>query len=1481
MNFLPDPNLIKGFPTHAGFATIAAAIYLVVGTVRAEFVEITDQGIATQSSEWNGGQFPAGNAVDGDPTTFCHTDGDTANNAWQLEFDREQVISRVELDMRAACCEGRMGGATLRWFDGEGDSVFDAPITDPGSGQTVVFELPEGIVGRSLRVGFEGGATNPGAATTLVHLGEVRVFTEIDLLPAILSFAATPAAIAEGESADLVWQTEGADHVVLIGSGPVPPTGSVSVAPATSAIYTLVASNAHGDRYADATVIVGGELLLPRINEFMASNSRTITRSDGSTPDWIEIWNPNPHAFDLEGYRLTDDSEQPARFVFPTTSIPPGGYLIVDAAADALDGVPATGFALDRSAGATLTLSDPAGQVLQSFSYPKQRADISYGIAAGNSEKYFLTATPGAANITGFVDGFVADTQFSVKRGLYDTPQTVAITTATPGATIYTTTDGSDPSPDNLSATAYSAPLGISTTTVLRAAAFLDGFQPTNTDTQSYIFPAEVGTQPAAPADFPPSWVHSLSGVQSPVPALSHFGMDAGVLASLPLVDSDGLPFDLADALRAIPSMSMVIDADVLFDPTDGLHVNAQSRGRTWERPASIEVIDPISGDEVQANCGLRMHGGWNRYPEMLKKSFRLYFRSEYGDSKFKFPLFPDVDIGEFDRLILRSGNGKAWASPWRALSGGGNSLERNTYLRDQFVRDLQAATGNPHIPGRFVHLYINGHYWGLYNPVERPDEHFAAARFGGVDDDYDVIKWRRGVGHRVAAGDDVGWNALIGLVRGTPANEASYATIGDLLDLPNFVDYMLVNYFAGNGDWIDNNVYAMRNRTAGGAFRFFCWDSEESFFSPATDVTNRLISDTCTEIHHALRANAEYRQLFADRAQRHLFNSGALTQSNTDKILAARVAEIDRAIAGDSARWGSLLRPSNPYDRADWLKEVNNLRDNYLGARVTTTLNQLRADDLFPVTDAPIFSPQRGGQVSAGSRISLASPGEQTGAIYYTLDGSDPRLAGGAVSPEARLFDALPVTLLSLGSDWLYLDDGSDLGGSDIVVGSGFYGSGNWKHADFDDSAWGTGAAPLGYGGISGAVIETAIGFGPDETERFTTSYFRRSFDLTDSSQIVSLRLRLMRDDGAVVYLNGHEIVRSGFPEAATVVGADTFAIGVAGSSESRLLEFAVPHSHLVDGSNTLAVEVHQASISSSDLGFDLGLEGDVAVGGGLIEIVDDTLVRTRVLSGGVWSAIDEALFVVGDRSADLYVSEIMFHPAAGGAEFLEIANRGSATHALGDLRLSGGIQFDFSGATVAELAPGERLVLVRDVPAFNATHPGVATAGEYGGALGNGGDSFSLEQDTGTELWTFSYGDDAPWPGGTDGDGHSMVYIDGDQNVATSWRPSVSVGGHPMNTDSIVVPPGGDLIAYALRGQSVVYSDLGAVELYISSVLGADEVILQPEWSTDLRTWSRADLFLSSQTPAGDGISITAWTLRAPTGAPQLFFRSKLSLR
>lgn len=1254
-------------------------------------IEVAGLGVASQTSEWNGGQYPAGNAIDGNSGTFSHTNTTTPDNFWEVQMDQEYEVARVEVEMRGDCCGGRMSETILRGFDKEGDSVFWQSLVDPGVGGITVVEVPVGVKMKRVRVGFEDGGKNPGQSTSMIHFAEVRVFAQEVGLAKVESFSASEREVASGEAVTLMWSLEGVDEVRLYPGGQVvASSGSVVVNPEASVIYEIVGSNERGMVREALGVVVGGVSLPLQLSEWMASNGGSLVRSDGSTPDWIELWNPNPFEVDVAGYGLSDDIADPGKFVFSTEVLAAGAYLVVDAAEVPVDGVPATGFSLGRDTGEGLVLTGPDSGVIETFFYPRQFADVSYGRVGGNEFRFLVNPTPGEVNGGEVAEGFVEDTQFSVKRGFYEGPQVVEISSSTPEAVIYVTTDGSEPGPENEAASVYAGPVIVSGTTVLRAVAFRDGWKPTDVDTQTYLFASQVGGQSETPANFPLQWVPNLSGSQAPVAAYSHFGMNDGVLSTLPMPDRNGVDFELEEALTSIPSISLVLDADEMFDPTDGLHRNATQRGRAWERNVSFEVIDPVKGSNVQANCGIRMHGGWNRFNEMLKKSFRLYFRSEYGDSKLKYEMFPDSEIEEFDRLILRSGNGKAWASPWRALAGGGNSLERVTYLRDQIVRDFQAATGNHAIPGTFMHLYINGHYWGIYNPVERPTEHFAAARFGGEPEEYDVLKWARGIGHQVAAGDDVSWNQLMGLVRGNVLNPATYETIQNLLDLDNFADYMAVNHFAGNSDWIDNNVYTMRRRLAGEPFRFYCWDSEESFLSAGTDVSDRNVSDTCTEIHMALRVHPEYRQLFADRVHRSFFNEGALTFGRTSRILDFHADLIDRAIGGESARWGDLLRPSNPYDRGDWVTEVSNLRANYLNQRRNLTLAQFRNDGLYPGVVAPLFHPQHGGQIATGTPVTMSA--DPAGTIYYTLDGSDPRLAGG---------------------------------------------------------------------GVSGSAIE--------------------------------------------------------------------FMEGIPGAE---------------------------------------------------IPIVGGTLIKSRVLEGGAWSALNEALFLTGDRAQDLYVSELMYHPADGGAEFLEIANRGSVRHVLSDLRITGGIQFSFSGSTVTELEPGQRLVLVREAGVFSVGHPEVNFAGDYEGALGNAGDSFSLEVAGGDVLWTLTYGDAAPWPSGVDGEGRSLVYRGGEANEAGSWRPSVAMGGNPGTSDRVPFVEGGNLAEYAVSGQAVdLEGNTVTFEVLIKS--GADDASLTPVWSANLEVWSGEGLTLVSQDPVGNGMLRQGWQIATQPGGAKQFFRVELERR
>jgi len=167
-------------------------------------------------------------------------------------------------------------------------------------------------------------------------------------------------------------------------------------------------------------------------------------------------------------------------------------------------------------------------------------------------------------------------------------------------------------------------------------------------------------------------------------------------------------------------------------------------------------------------------------------------------------------------------------------------------------------------------------------------------------------------------------------------------------------------------------------------------------------------------------------------------------------------------------------------------------------------------------------------------------------------------------------------VNFISVGSVWRYLDNGSDQGA-------------NWTAFAFDDSSWTNGPAQLGYGDGDEARV---VSYGPDANNKYVTTYFRRTFTAADVEQITALQLRVLRDDGAVVYLNGTEVFRTAMPGG--VITYTTLAnVTAAGPDETNFFSASLSPSSLVNGTNVIAVEVHQAAVNSSDLSFDLQLIG------------------------------------------------------------------------------------------------------------------------------------------------------------------------------------------------------------------------------------------------------------------------------------------------
>lgn len=628
--------------------------------------------------------------------------------------------------------------------------------------------------------------------------------------------------------------------------------------------------------------------------------------------------------------------------------------------------------------------------------------------------QYFTTPTPGSANQPGAL-GRVADTQFSVDRGFYDAPIDVVITTETPGAEIRYTLDGR--APTATTGIVYTGPVHITTTTTLRAAAYKAGYLSSNVDTHTYIFLNDVILQangvhkPDPPPGFPAQWIDQ-SNVAAPG---ADYAMDWEVVGS-PTYSSR-----IIDSLKSLPSLSIVMNVDDWFgngssgtNGIKGIYTNPTAAdpdnavNPAWERACSVELIYPDGREGFQIDAGVQIQGGASRTPtNSPKHSLRLLFKDRWGPTKLRYPLFGDGAASEFDAIILKAGYNNSWIH-W-------DSPQRNRalYVHDQWASNTQLAMGQLSKHSTYVHLYINGLYWGLYSPMERPEADFASTYLGGDEADWDVIDNEA----KLIDGNMTAWNAMMAILNRPTTDPRhistpeGYADIQQYLDIPAFIDYMILNFYAGNWDWSNHNWYAARRSRVNGVpvnidgFRFFSFDAERILEGVSDNRTTLDESGYPSGIFQKLRLNPEFRLAFADRVHKHFFNDGALTPQAAAARFQALADQVDLAVIAESARWGDYRRdvhvrnpPVDLYTRdVYWVAERNRLLNSYFPARTSVVLSQFRntgsLPQLYPSFDAPEFN-QHGGTFQSSFVLTIRNP-SGVGTIYYTLDGTDPRFGG------------------------------------------------------------------------------------------------------------------------------------------------------------------------------------------------------------------------------------------------------------------------------------------------------------------------------------------------------------------------------------------------------------------------------------------------------------------------------------------------------
>ncbi|HDR68183.1 MAG TPA: T9SS type A sorting domain-containing protein, partial [Bacteroidaceae bacterium] len=667
--------------------------------------------------------------------------------------------------------------------------------------------------------------------------------------------------------------------------------------------------------------------------------------------------------------------------------------------------------------------------------YPVQRNNVSYGIIDGH-HTFFETPTPGYENTLG---DQVFSPVFSKTRGFYKSPFELQLSVGDPGLKIYYTTDGTRP--DAMNAILYEAPIQIETTTPLSAVAIDISGHSSEVITHTFLFAEDIVQQPDNPPGYPSEW-SPFKYTAGNAPA--DYEMDPEVCNNpeyQPLMES---------SLTSIPTLSLVTDIGNLFshstDPeTGGIYIytgnsgaSPSSLGIDWERQISAEYIDPVNNSNFQINCGLKLHGGNSRVPmNSQKHSFRLVFRSEYGPKKLNYNLFDDKRgaDNEFNTLVLRAGYNYSWMH---------NNVEQRihtSFIQDPFAKNTQLDMGDPSPHNKFVHLYLNGLYWGLYCITEKVNNDFAESYMGGKEDDYDVVKDHSGL----VDGNRTAWDQLLNQTKAGFSSNAAYFKVqgrnpdgsinpvyANLLDVDNLINYIIFNVYIGNNDWDHNNWLAARNRVKNDiGFRFFSWDAENSLTDKYVNMVNDIQGEPTT-IYSALRSNEEFGLRFADHLREHFFNGGALTSSAAGERFRELAGKIDLAVIAESARWGDYRRDTHPrddvavlYTRNDhWKVEIHMLQSDYFPDRSDIVFQQFRNEGLYPGIDAPDFS-HYGGKLKEPVYLEMSA---NKGEIYFTDNDSDPRAIGGDISSSRVTLYSGPVLIDSTmvikaraksGNDW------------------------------------------------------------------------------------------------------------------------------------------------------------------------------------------------------------------------------------------------------------------------------------------------------------------------------------------------------------------------------------------------------------------------------------------------------------------------------
>jgi hypothetical protein len=604
---------------------------------------------------------------------------------------------------------------------------------------------------------------------------------------------------------------------------------------------------------------------------------------------------------------------------------------------------------------------------------------------------------------------------------------------------------------------------------------------------------------------------------------------------------------DTENKIGSLPVVSIATNPENFWDPVKGIYV--QNFKPEWEVPINIELFENDGSDRAGFNlaAGTKVNGLYSW--KLPQKMLGIYFRKEYGDGKLDYPLLFDQERNSYNSFALRA-SGSDWAY---------------TMFRDGMTQTLTIENMDVDFQGfRAAVLFVNGQYMGINNLRAKVDEDLILETHQLVGQKIDMIENES----YVEAGTIDQYLAFKALYKNDLSVQSNFDIVANQMDIENFTDFMITEIYSQNTS-VDHNIMAWKPQS-GGKWKWILNDLDRGFFDAESNLISYYVERSVIPLKQLL-ANTAYKKYFGKRLADHLFTT--FEPERVKSIINKFSNTIEKEIPNHIERWkGTTSSYGNPISSVNyWNGEIDKMKV-FADGRPKALLNDLKNygfDNITPLSIS-VFPANAGTIDFNGIKIKQAiSQGNYPANEEITLI-AEPK-GGFNFLGWRRL---LGVAIIGKEDFWKYNDKGTEP-------------DKNWKNSDFDDSDWSEGQAELGYGDGD---EKTVVGFGGNSRNKFITTYFRKTITAANIENIQVLKINLKCDDGALVYINGTEVIRSNLP--ANEITRNTTALeGISGSDESTFTTFIINSDLLKTGKNVVAVEIHQDYAASSDISFDLEL--------------------------------------------------------------------------------------------------------------------------------------------------------------------------------------------------------------------------------------------------------------------------------------------------